>query len=63
MISRMEIKPGDLVRTRHGDVVRVEEFIDNDELRMWRCDNGCAYIEEDLTPEAEPGEGTAPGKP
>jgi hypothetical protein len=41
-------KPGDTVRTRHGDVVRVEEFIDNDEIPMWRCDNGCVYIEPDL---------------
>jgi hypothetical protein len=48
----MEIKPGDTVRTRHGDVVRVVEFIDNEELRIWKCDNGCAYIEEDLTLEA-----------
>ena len=46
----MEIKPGDLVRTRHGEVVRVVEFIDNDELRMWKADNGCAYIEDDLMP-------------
>ncbi|MBK6314463.1 MAG: hypothetical protein IPF53_09140 [Blastocatellia bacterium] len=42
------LKPGDTVRTRHGDVVRLEEFIDNDEIPMWRCDNGCVYIEPDL---------------
>jgi len=41
-------KPGDTVRTRHGDVVRLEEFIDNDEIPMWRCDNGCVYIEPDI---------------
>ena len=46
----MEIKPGDLVQTRHGEVVRVVEFIDNDEPRMWKADNGCAYIEDDLMP-------------
>lgn len=45
----MEIKLGDLVRTHHGDVVRVVEFIDNDELRIWKCDNGTSYVEEDLT--------------
>jgi hypothetical protein len=44
----MEINVGSTVRTRHGDVLRVVEFIDNDELRMWKCDNGTAYIEEDL---------------
>ena len=45
----MDIKPGDLVKTRHGDVVRVVEFVENVELPMWRCDNGTVYIEEDLT--------------
>lgn len=45
----MEIKQGDTVRTRHGDRVRTVEFIDNVELPMWKCDNGCVYIEEDLT--------------
>lgn len=44
----MEITVGAVVRTGHGDVLRVVEFIDNDELRMWKCENGCAYIEEDL---------------
>ena len=46
----MEIKPGDLVRTRHGDVVHAVEFIDNPEIPMWKCDNGTVYIEDDLTP-------------
>lgn len=45
----MEIKEGDLVRTHHGDLVRAVEFIDNVELRLWKCDNGCTYVEEDLT--------------
>ncbi len=53
MISGMEIKPGDLVRTRHGDLVRTVEFIDNAELGLWKCDNGTVYIEEDLTPVQE----------
>lgn len=42
------LNAGDTVRTRHGDIVRLEEFIDNDEIPMWRCDNGCVYIEPDL---------------
>jgi hypothetical protein len=45
----MEIKEGDLVRTHTGDVVRAVEFIDNAELRLWKCDNGTTYVEEDLT--------------
>lgn len=52
-------KPGDTVRTRHGDVVRLEEFIDNDEIPMWRCDNGCVYIEPDLEPMEPMAEGEA----
>lgn len=51
--SRMTtFKPGDTVRTRHGDVLKIEDFIDNDEIPMWRCDNGCVYIEPDLEPVA-----------
>jgi hypothetical protein len=50
----MDIKEGDLVRTRHGDVLRAVEFIDNVEIPMWKCDNGCVYIEEDLTRVDEP---------
>ena len=46
----MEIKEGDLVKTHTGDVVRTVEFIDNAELRLWKCDNGCTYLEEDLEP-------------
>lgn len=53
MIVRMEIKPGDLVRTRHGDLLRTVEYIDNAELGLWKCDNGTVYIEDDLTPVAQ----------
>jgi hypothetical protein len=44
----VKIEPGTRVRTVHGASVEAVEFIDNPELRLWRCSDGCVYVEDDF---------------